>query len=1008
MPVTLHLFGAPTIDLGDGTPPIALPFERRSQLLVLLAVKRAWVGRAELAAMLWPDQADKLAFTNLRKTLFRLQGVAWGAALESQGHSLRVLARTDVHEVEQALSDGRVAEALALVRGPLLAGFDDDASEAWTGWLQFERNRLQTAWRSAALAHLDREDTPPHEGIALSARLLEADPLDEAALRHHLTLLARSGQAARARQAWRAFAERLRDELGLAPGAELQALHDALGHGAAERSVGAAPPEARRDAAASDGGFIGRSSERQRIATLLEREDLRLLTLAGPGGIGKTRLAQRALQDLAARFADGARFVRLEDVSTADDAVVRIAREADVALRGRGAVLEQLCNALKDRHLLLVLDNFEPLAASAAALLEPLLAACPRVKLLVTSRVRLGLAAEQLMPLEGLPCPEREDADHLETFDAARLFIAAARRVEPALLPAVEAAAIVDICHQLDGLPLALELAAAWTRVLSCEAIAAELRAGTELLRATDGSHPARHASMEVVFDQSWKHLAAAERDALAALSLFRGGFSAEAARAVAGAPLPVLSALADKSLLRKDGARLALHPLLQQLARARLQGPREAQVRAAHAAYFHRQLAQLRHGTAGGDRAALQAIDDDFENARLAWQYAIEQGQGDALRASALTLFEFTDHRARFEDGLALARQVLDAPVAARDLGLRALLQAQAGWTLARLGRYDAAEVEARQALDAARDARDTDAQFQALSTLGSCTWTTGRLPEAKRHFTQALRLARSAGLAHESATVFENLALVEKHLGEYEASFAHAQDALAQHRSNGDMAAVALCLSNLGSTAIFMDDFDAAAAYLRESLELTERHGLASTRLYALANLTELAMKRGDTESARRRAERAVELTDASGMRSLAAWFKSQLARLAAQRKDLAAARALLAEAATLAIELNARAIQAAVLLALAELLEAQDDPAAGRRVLAFAADEASFSAPDRDELRVDWARRAAGLPTPDAPWPPGLALPELLQRVVDEAPQAYRPLRALLQGVPASSLT
>jgi predicted ATPase/Tfp pilus assembly protein PilF len=700
--------------------------------------------------------------------------------------------------------------------------------------------------------------------------------------------------------------------------------------------------------------------------------------------------------------------VRLEDVSTPDDAVVRIAREADVALRGRGAALEQLCTALRGRELLLVLDNFEPLASAAAALLDPLLAACPRLKLLVTSRVRLGLAAEQLMPLEGLPCPEGEDADRIEAFDAARLFIAAARRVEPALLPGVEAQAIVDICRQLDGLPLALELAAAWTRVLSCEAIAAELRAGTELLRATDASHPARHASMEVVFDQSWKHLAPAEREALAGLSVFRGGFSAEAARAVVGAPLPVLSALADKSLLRKDGTRLALHPLLQQLARARLQGAREGQVLAAHAAHFHRQLAQLRQGTAGGDRAALQAIDDEFENARLAWQHAIEHGQTGALRASALTLFEFTDHRARFEEGLALARQVLDAPLATRDLGLRALLQAQAGWTLARLGRYDAAELEARQALDAARDARDTDAQFQALSTLGTCTWTTGRLPEAKRHFTQALRLARSAGLAHESATVFENLSLVEKHLGDYEASFAHAQDALAQHRSNGDMAAVALCLSNLGSTAIFMDDFDAAAAYLRESLELSDRHGLASTRVYALANMAELALKRGEPAAARAHSERAVGLADASGMRSLAAWLKAQLARLAAQRGDLDEARARLADAAGQAIELNARSLQAAVLMGLAELLEAQGDPAAGRRVLAFAADESSLGAPDRDELRVEWARRAAGLPAPDGPWPPGLALPELLQRIVNETGEQHMALRALLQGVPLASLS
>lgn len=998
MPTTLHLFGAPTIELGDGTPPIALPFERRSQLIVLLAHKRAWAGRAELAAMLWPDQADKLAFTNLRKTLFRLQGVAWGAPLESQGHSLRYAVDTDAHRFEQALRDKRITDALTLHRGLLLAGFDDDANEAWTGWLQFERGRLRAAWRTAALEQLGGDAVDAGEGIALSARLLDADPLDEAALRAHLGALAATGQAARARQVYRDFVARLADELGLAPGPELQALHDALGSAAGMRVAAAAP----RAPSAVDGGFIGRASERQRIATLLERDDVRLLTLAGPGGIGKTRLAQRALQDLATRFADGAHFVRLEDVATEGDAVVRIARETDTPLRGRASALEQLCGAWRGRHMLLVLDNFEQLAPAAPALLEALLAGCPRLKLLVTSRIRLGLAAEQLMPLEGLPCPDREDADRFETFDAARLFIAAAQRVEPALLPGVEAAAIVDICHQLDGLPLALELAAAWTRVLSCEAIAAELRAGTELLRATDASHPARHASIEVVFDQSWKHLAVAEREALACLSVFRGGFTAEAARAVAGAALPILSALADKSLLRKDGARLALHPLVQQLALARLSPAREPEVRAAHAAYFHRQLAQLRQASAGGDRLALQAIDGEFENARLAWQYAIDHGQGDALRRSAPTLFEFADHRARFDDALALARLVLASPLAARDLGLRALLQAQAAWVQARLGRYEAAEADAAQALDAARDARDTDAQFQALSTLGTCTWTTGRLPEAKRHFSQALRLARSAGMAHESATVFENLALVEKHLGDYDASLTHALEALAQHRRNGDMAAVALCLSNLGSTAIFMDDFDAAAGHLRESLELAERHGLASTRVYALSNLTELTLKRGDRAAAQAHAERALELADSSGMRSLAAWLKAQLARLAAQRGELDPARALLAEAASLAIELKARSMQAAVLLGLADLLEAQGEPAAGRRVLAYAADEPSFSAPDRDELRVEWARRAAGLPAPDAPWP-GLALPELLRRIVAETAQAHAPLRALLAAAP-----
>ena len=168
--------------------------------------------------------------------------------------------------------------------------------------------------------------------------------------------------------------------------------------------------------------------------------------------------------------------------------------------------LDQVIKYLSDRHLLLVLDNFEQLATDAS-ILEKLMQACARVKIVVTSRVRLGLINEWLLPLEGLPFPEPEDQERFEAFDAVRLFMQAAQRVEPALVPAAEAASIVDICQQVEGLPLALQLAAAWTRVLSCEAIAAELRSGTELLHATDAAHPPRHASLEVVFDHSWRLL---------------------------------------------------------------------------------------------------------------------------------------------------------------------------------------------------------------------------------------------------------------------------------------------------------------------------------------------------------------------------------------------------------------------------------------------------------------------------------------------------------------------
>ena len=323
MLVRLILFGSPTIEC-DGES-FALPFERRNQLLAFLALKRSWVGRAELAAMLWPEQENKLAYTNLRKTLFRLQSLPWAGRIESQGSALRFAAETDVFAFDCALREHRIADALRLRRGELLAGFDDDESEGWSSWLTFERDRLWLAWRDATLNRL-AADIDPAEGIDLSARLLDADPLDEAALHAHMSWLARAGQTARARQAYREFVGRLQQDLGLAPGAELRALHDSLG--TATRSAAPASASAKRD-----DDFVGRTVELRRIAALLAQDDCRLLCLIGPGGVGKTRLAQRAIRELEAGYADGAAFIPLEDISSSSELGARLARDIEAKKR---------------------------------------------------------------------------------------------------------------------------------------------------------------------------------------------------------------------------------------------------------------------------------------------------------------------------------------------------------------------------------------------------------------------------------------------------------------------------------------------------------------------------------------------------------------------------------------------------------------------------------------------------------------------------------------------------
>ena len=991
MPVRLSLLGSPTIDLGGG--PTTLPFERRSQLLVYLAVKRGWVGRAELASMFWPEQPQKLAYANLRKTLFRLQGVAWGAPVELDGQTARLDVATDVAAFDAALRDGALDEALALYRGDLLAGFDDAASETWASWLAFERERLRAAWRDAALKRAGT--MAPGDAVELSARLLDADPLDEAALRLHLESLARGGQAGRARQAFRAFADRLRSDLGLAPGAELQALHDALTVGPA---VTLAVPVV---AAPADDGFIGRSTERRHIATQLAQDDCRLLSLVGPGGVGKTRLARRAMAELAGDFSDGAVFVALEDATTAAELFSRLAREVGVELNGRSDPFEQAIESLRGLQLLLVLDNFEQLVA-AAPQLETILARCPRLRVLVTTRVRLGTPSEWIFAIDGLPVPDPDDEDHLEAFDAVRLFVRAARRVEPAFAANCEPSALADICRQVGGLPLALEIAASWTRVLSCAAIAAELRQGTELMRAVDPARPARQASIEVVFDHAWRLLGPSEREALARLSVFRGGFSSEAARAVA-APLPVLGALLDKSLLRKEDGRFFLHPLLQRLAADRLEdGPPRAAAQAAHAQFFHRWLAQRRRPVDTGERDALRQVELEFENARAAWQHVVADAASSAtLGGSALALMQYCDHRGRFADGVAVLGDALAAPVSEATPGLRPLLLAAVAHLRYRLDRYAMAIETATAGLAETRPDADHDARLQCFKVLGAGNFRLGRLADARRFYRQALAEAPAAGDPHNAAAMLDNLALVEKGLGHYDESLRMSTESLAQHRRLGDPAGEALCLNNLSALQNDLGDFASALANARASLALCERHGLVGTRVFVVANLAELSMKLGELEAARDHAARGLELAQATGNRSSEAWLRLLLVQIAVRQQDLGAAREALRESLEVALAIGRPLSLLAAIAVFSDVLEAQGERRAAMRLLRVAMAHPAMTVQGRDQLRPRLeALGDAEAPADEAPWP-APELDELARRIVAETPTRHAALIASLRA-------
>lgn len=994
-----QLFGAPM--LAHGGQSTALAFERRTQLLALLALKRSWVGRAEVAALLWPDQDTRLAFTNLRKTLFRLPALPWGDCVQAQGGALRFEGSTDVAAFEAALAEGRPAEALALRRGELLAGFDDDANPAWSAWLGFERDRLRSAWRGAALGWLEH-DAPAPAALALSAELLAADPYDEVALACHAGWLQRTGQAHAARQVHARFVQRLADELGLAPGAPLLALGERLAMGvplrpgATAAAAAAAPPAAQALTAAhgpDDAGFVGRNAELQRIVGLLAQDDCRLLAVLGPGGVGKTRLVRRVLRQLAAAYPCAA-FVPLEDVADSAGLGEALARALEPRLaqgqpappRGASA-LAGVLQTLRGQPALLVLDNFEGLIAESA-LVQQLLAQCPGLRLLVTSRVRLGLPEEWTLRLEGLPCPDAEDLDCIEAFDAVQLFVRNARRVLPEFDPAPEAAAIADICQQLGGLPLALELAAAWVRVLPCRGIAEELRAGTRLLQARDASQAPRHASLEQVFDQSWRRLADTERQVLARLTVFRGGFDAAAARAVTGASLAVLAALADKSLLHRDErARLLLHPLVLQLAAARLPAAERHDTAEAHAGHFLQLLLRHRAEAENGERAALDLLDLEGDNCRAAWQHAATGGAAASAEGSAgvaqaramaqawLTLVHHCDHRGGRQEGLAAAEWAARSPAAARHAPLRVALLSACAFLLHRLDRYDEAVATAQQALDLAQPDGDHDARALACRVQGSSLLRLGRLDAARERFEAALQVTADSSDPRGRVRVLDGLAMVEKRLGRYPQALQLALDTLHAVRMQGSQADVARTLNNLSDLELMIGAFDAAEQHLHEGLAICEQHGIRGTLGLFLANLTYLSEQRGDLDAAVRYGRRALQVLDAVADRTNGAATRQQLASLELRRGARAAACRELALAMRDAVQIGHPALQLNGLLVAADLLAAGDD-AAARALLDFVGTHSAADAP----LRQMAQERRAALPPagPPLPWPAGLGLP------------------------------
>jgi len=685
----IALLGAPLIKM-DGK---MVQTDRRKAiaLLAYLAVTGKSQSRDHLAGFLWPDYERDSAYAYLRRTLWELNkilGKGWANA-DRETVQLKESAdfQLDTADFENLIkrftTDGEadhLKAAIYLYRDDFMSGFVVADTVPFEDWQNQQAEYFRREFARALERLIEsRVNTGEYESALPHARRwLALDPLNERAHRAIMRLLAGMGDRTGAIRQYENCSQTLKDELGIAPQPGTDELYNAILNGeisevrkpfmpiqqAGLRSVSRLPQMPTP--------FIGRRPEVEQIKFLIANPAHHLVTLVGPGGTGKTRLSIQAASEIENTFSDGVFFASLAPVQSSDAVLPTMAKVLNFSFyQEEETPREQLLNYLREKKLLLILDNFEHLLG-ASDLVADILTRSANVKLMVTSRVRLNVQGEQLFNVTGMRIPTVAEADgwddieeQARPFSAVQLFIDRARRIQQNFLLTKENVhSVMEICNLVYGMPLGLELAAAWLELLPPKDIAAEISRSLDFLETDQVDVPDRQRSIRAVFESSWRLLSKEEQSAFLRLCVFVGSFSREAAQQVSRASLKNLLGLMNKSWLQQtEDGRFQLHELMRQYGNERLRADntiwREANNR--HADYFADFVAKQSIKMRGSEQpAGLKAMEDEFDgNIKAAWDWlVVEQRWGDIIDRMLFGLFQFGLVFWRVEEMISLLRK--------------------------------------------------------------------------------------------------------------------------------------------------------------------------------------------------------------------------------------------------------------------------------------------------------------------------------------------------------------
>jgi predicted ATPase/DNA-binding SARP family transcriptional activator len=929
--LSLALLGSFEVTL-DGHP-ISFESVKVRALLAYLAVEAGRShARTFLAEILWPDLPAATALTYLRHVLGKLKQAIPDAmpggppvllvtretvALNPCGdYTLDIAAFTALLEacathphrhLETCASCARRrADAVALYRGDFLAHFllgDSVAFEEWAA-LKRERLRQQVLDALARLVTYYERCGAYQDAQRFAWRQVELDPWRDEAYQPLMRALWLSGQRGAALEQYARFERILQQELGVAPSAETTALYERIRDAGTSTLPDRSPSHPPHNLPAQTTPLVGREAELARLGDLLQQPAHRLITLTGPGGIGKTRLALQAA-DVLDDFDDGVCFVALAPVADPALVIPAIAQALGVQESTGQPLLESVKVHLRGRELLLVLDNFEHVGA-AASCVAALLGAAPRLVVLVTSRVVLRLYGEHEFPVPPLTVPDVRQLPapvDLSQYEAVRLFVARAQAVQPDFAITGETApAVAVICHRLDGLPLAIELAAARIRLLSPQAMLPRL--GNPLALLTGGARdlPERHHTLRATIDWSYNLLPAGEQWLFARLAVFAGGWTLEAAETVIGAQesparhdpaiLDGMEALVTKNLVRRqapgrrgtDGAlRFEMLETIREYALERLEASGTADtVRGRHLLCF-RDLAEAAepHLKRAEQGRWLAGLDDERSNIRAALEWALDHGAYDDGLRLAAALHWFWHFRGHDREGYQWMQRLLGiSPKIAPAIRARALPTAAFfAWIL---GERAEARAWAEEGVSLSRETGDLHSLAHSLVMLG---WAASEERRQVLFMDDALDVARSMGDTWWIAMALWFKSDIYRGRDDEQAQ-ALLEESLPLLRRIGNAWSLGWNLAELGQVVYRHGQYDRAAALFEESLAQLSAIGQSSGIATALHGFGMAAHDQGDDA-------RAETLLDEALARFREVGHQSQIADLLCARGKVALAQ-------------------------------------------------------------------------------------------------------------------